>query len=302
MTDHPTRAHLNALTARLRAAESGDAPFAAPDGAPPELAALVEALNALRARERQERDALARARDAAEAANRAKSAFLANMSHELRTPLNAILGFTEMMAGGLYGPVSDEQRSRLLRIQANGQSLLGLLNEVLDLARIEAGKAQVVRNEVDLGPLLRTIAASLEPDVRRQALDLRVLVAPDLPRLRTDVDRLQQVLGNLLSNALKFTEQGEITLQAAHAPDRAGWVRITVADTGIGIPAAALDRVWEEFYQAPPAAGPRRAGAGLGLPISRRLAELLGGEIRVESQERAGSRFTVDLPARPADE
>ena len=259
----------------------------------------MDALNALRARERLEREALERARVAAETANRAKSAFLANMSHELRTPLNAILGFSEMMAGGLYGPISEEQRSRLTRIQANGQTLLGLLNDVLDLARIEAGKAQLVRNEVDLGPLLRTVAASLEPDVRRKALDLRVQAPGALPHLRTDVDRLQQVVRNLLSNAVKFTEQGQITLTADRAPERVGWVRIIVADTGIGIPAEALDRIWDEFYQVNPAAGPRRAGAGLGLPISRRLVELLGGEIRVESQEQVGSRFTVDLPARP---
>jgi len=301
MTDERMRADLIALTAQLRA-ESGAGPFAAPPGPAPEIAALVDALNALRVRERQEREALERARTAAEAANRAKSVFLANMSHELRTPLNAILGFSEMMAGGLYGPISEEQRSRLSRIQANGQTLLGLLNDVLDLARIEAGKAQLVRNEVDLGPLLRTVAASLEPDVRRKALDLRVQAPSTLPRLRTDVDRLQQVVRNLLSNAVKFTEQGQITVLAEPAPERVGWVRIIVADTGIGIPAGALDRIWDEFYQVNPARGPRRAGAGLGLPISRRLVELLGGEIRVESQERAGSRFTVDLPARPEGE
>ncbi|HET7078165.1 MAG TPA: ATP-binding protein [Chloroflexia bacterium] len=280
--------------------------FLAPSDSPPVVIELVTALNDLLERVQQEQTALAAAntalaqsRDAAEAASLAKSTFLANMSHELRTPLNAMLGFTEMMVTGLYGPLTEEQQSRLTRVLVNGQNLLSLLNEVLDMARIEAGKVQLLAIEIEPGVLLRSIAGSIEPEIKRKALDLQVEVQPGLPVIRTDVDRLRQVLGNLVNNALQFTDTGAITLRAQSAPQWPQAVRFTVADTGIGIPATALPHIWDEFYQV--GGGIRRpaGGAGLGLAISRKLTRLLGGQISVESEEHHGSRFHVDLPLRP---
>ena len=295
--------YLARLAVQARYADAYIPMFAVDSAAPDEVRELAEALNDMVARMRQERvnlaaakAALERATDQAEAASRAKTAFLANLSHELRSPLNSILGFTEMLASGIYGPISEEQQSRLARILANGHALLALLNEVLDLARIEAGKLQMQWIDIDLAVILRTVVASIEPEVKRKALDLQVEIEPDLGRVRTDVDRLRQILGNLLNNAIKFTSTGAITVSGRLHPERPDWVRLTVADTGMGIPADALARIWEEFYQVDPSRRRKGGGAGLGLPITRKLVELLGGTIAVESAEDAGTCFYVDLP------
>ncbi len=280
---------LAGLIAQTPHAATHDPPFAPPADAAAPIQALAAALNALVADLRAEKAQ-------ADAASRAKTEFLANLSHELRSPLNAILGFTEMLAEGYYGPVAPEQKNRLDRVMANGHSLLGLLNEVLDLTRIERGRVEIHPTPIDLPLLLRTVAAEHEAAVATKALALRLDVAPDLGSVDTDVDRLRQILGNLLANAVRFTEAGEVTLRGATHPARPDWVRLAVADTGIGIPAAAQAHVWEEFYQVNAAQRRTQGGAGLGLPICRKLTLLLGGEIAVESTEGAGTCFTVDLP------
>lgn len=252
-----------------------------------DLAALNELLDQTR-----------RERDHALAASQAKTVFLGNLSHEIRSPLNSILGFAEMMADGLYGPISPEQKKRLERMLQNGQALLAFLNQVLDLARMESGRLQLAPIDISLPVLLRTIAADFEPPARAKALAFAVEINPGLGNIHTDVDRLRQILGNLLDNAVRYTAQGGITLRAAPHPTRAGFVRLTVADTGPGIAPATQAHVWEEFYQIDPTQRGRTGGAGLGLPISRKLTALLGGELSLSSAAGAGSSFHVDLPVK----
>jgi signal transduction histidine kinase/CheY-like chemotaxis protein len=229
----------------------------------------------------------------ARAASRLKSEFLANMSHELRTPMNAILGFTELVGNGTLGPVSAKQTGALERVLRNARNLLALINDVLDLSKIEAGKMTLV--EADLAPraMVEEVVASLVPLAAAKGLSLQVDHdgAPSL--LRGDEGKIRQILLNLLSNAVKFTEQGGVTVRV-RASDEA-WT-VVVADTGEGIASENQEIIFEEFRQVDASSTRQAGGTGLGLAIARRMARLMGGNLQVQSQPGEGSTFTLTLP------
>jgi signal transduction histidine kinase len=232
-----------------------------------------------------------------ERAYRLKSEFLASMSHELRTPINALLGYTSLMRDRIYGDISKRQGEALDRMFAASQHLLELVNDVLDLAKIEAGKMPVHLEQVDVVALIQELSATVEPMVRQKRLEYRVELAPDLPVLETDRTKVKQILLNLLSNAVKFTHEGEIRVTARPAPGGDG-AEVEVGDTGIGIDPESLDNIWEDFRQVDQSSTREYGGTGLGLSITRKLLDLLGGSVRVESKLGEGSVFTISLPLR----
>lgn len=252
-------------------------------------------------------------------ANRAKSEFLANVSHELRTPLNAIVGFVDLLRDGVYGPLNSRQAGPVERIEASANHLRHLVDQVLDLAKIAAGRLEVHTEPLELRPFVFDVVSEVEPLMTEKGLSFSLAVGASLPRVRTDPTHLRQILINLLGNAVKFTNNGGISVrgklirrgQPNGSADLLGtgpssetvWIALQVADSGIGIPEKDRERIFDEFEQVN--AGPRgdsiRRGTGLGLSISRRLARLLGGDISVESELGRGSIFTVWLPVDPAD-
>lgn len=225
--------------------------------------------------------------------DRLKSQFLANMSHELRTPLNSIIGFSRVMLKDIDGPLTDLQRTDLTSIYNNGQHLLGLINDVLDLSRIEAGKMELIFEPLDLHPLIDSVMSTAIGLVKDKAVNLVKEVADDLPVIRADSTRIRQVILNLISNAAKFTEEGSITVRA-WADD--SWVTVSVADTGGGIPKDQWEKIFREFEQVDGSPTRRVGGTGLGLPISRHFVELHGGRIWVESEMGVGSTFIFTIP------
>lgn len=240
----------------------------------------------------------------AEAADKTKSAFLATMSHELRTPLNSIIGFTGLILMGLAGPLTDEQKRQLGMVQNSARHLLDLINDVLDLSKIEAGQSVIQAEPFDLRAVIGHAVELVRPLADKKGLSLAATVEPGIGEMRSDPRRVEQILINLLNNAIKFTESGGVTLTAElapsttgpeHQPDQGG-VRITVADTGIGIKPESIALLFESFQQIDNGLSRNREGTGLGLAISQRLAHLLGGEISVVSEWNRGSRFTVFLP------
>jgi signal transduction histidine kinase len=237
---------------------------------------------------------LRRAKDAAETANVAKSQFLGNMGHELRTPLNAILGYMELIRDNIYGEVPEKIRDVLQRVEKNGRHLLNLINEVLDIARMETGRLTLSISDYSMGEVAQTLATSLEGAGLEKHLALKVTVAPDLPIGRGDQRRLAQVLRNLVGNAIKFTEGGEVHVDV-QASD--GSFLVSVADTGPGIAAADQQRIFEAFGQID-TAKTRKGGTGLGLSIAKRIIELHGGRIGVESSLGKGSIFWFTVPIR----
>ncbi|NUP55198.1 MAG: PAS domain-containing protein [Gemmatimonadaceae bacterium] len=236
---------------------------------------------------------------AAALANRAKSEFMATMSHELRTPLNAVLGYTSLLADEITGPVSPAQQEQLLRIRASATHLLGLIDEVLSFSRLEAGREQLSMQEVDVRAVFEEAASLVRPMAAAKKLPLVLELPTDADgalHLETDLLKLRQILVNLLTNAVKFTDHGTVSLAAAADGDE---VVFRVRDSGIGIPDAHLERVFEPFWQVEQAASRRVGGTGLGLSVTRRLARLLGGDVTVESTPGQGSTFTVRLPRVP---
>ena len=259
-------------------------------------------------------------------ANRMKSEFLANVSHELRTPLNAIVGFVDLLRDGVYGELSPRQAPPVERIAASATHLRHLVDQVLDIAKIAAGRLEVHAETIVLRPFVLNVVSELEPLITERGLNLSIAVGASLPRVRTDPTHLRQILVNLIGNAIKYTPAGGIAVRGKltglpaaangrttapedsallnRSPDRRKtWIALQVIDTGIGISPSDQERIFDEFEQVN--AGPRsdsmERGTGLGLAISRRLARLLGGEISVESQAGKGSTFTIWLPVSPAD-
>ena len=228
-----------------------------------------------------------------EEASQHKSQFLANMSHELRTPLNAILGYTELMADGAYGEPSEKMLGILKRLEANGKHLLGLINDVLDLSKIEAGQLALELSDYSIQDIAQTVRSTLEPLAADKKLGFKVEVAPQLPPGRGDGRRLTQVLINLVGNAIKFTDAGEVAIKAEA---NNGSFHVSVRDTGPGISAADQTRLFQEFQQADNAITKKKGGTGLGLAISKRIVEMHGGRIWVESQPGQGSTFAFTLP------
>ncbi len=239
---------------------------------------------------------LAVERDRAEAADRLKSAFLATMSHELRTPLNSIIGFTGVLLKGLGGPLNGEQTKQLGMVRSSAQHLLALINDVLDLSRIEAGQLQVALSPFEPKDAVELCVRTLGPAAERKGLALAAEVDPGVGTLVGDRRRFEQVLLNLLSNAVKFTESGSVSVRCERRGD---WVVTTVRDTGIGIPAEEVPKLFRPFQQIESGLTRRFEGTGLGLSICRGLLELLGGDVAVESAPGSGSTFTFRLPAAP---
>jgi signal transduction histidine kinase len=226
-------------------------------------------------------------------ASQHKSQFLANMSHELRTPLNAILGYTELMADGAYGEPSEKMMGVLKRLESNGRHLLGLINDVLDLSKIEAGQLALDLADYTVADIAQTVRSTLEPLAADKKLAFKVEVAPDLPPGRGDGRRLTQVLINLVGNAIKFTDTGEVVIQAEA---NNGSFQVSVRDTGPGISTTDQAKLFQEFQQADNAITKKKGGTGLGLAISKRIIEMHGGKIWVESQVGRGSTFAFTLP------
>ena len=230
-----------------------------------------------------------------EAASRHKSQFLANMSHELRTPLNSVLGFTELLVDGIYGELPDKAKTTVARVQANGRHLLGLINDVLDLSKIEAGQLTLTLEDYSVGQIVRSTVTAVEPLARAKGLELATTVAENLPIGRGDERRLTQVLLNLAGNAVKFTETGAVDILADAAD---GHFEITVRDTGPGIAAKDQALIFEEFQQVDSSSTRQKGGTGLGLAISKRIVEMHGGTIDVESVLGSGSTFRLKIPIR----
>jgi signal transduction histidine kinase len=251
--------------------------------------------------------------------NRMKSEFLANVSHELRTPLNAIVGFVDLLREGVYGELAPRQVKPVERIEASANHLRHLVDQVLDLAKMAAGRLEIHTETIDLRPFVLDVASEIESLVSEKGLSLSLVMGAALPRIRTDPTHLRQILMNLLGNAVKYTNDGGIVIRTrlvdslpdsgqpagqntatvdrgSHPPTQ--WIGIQVIDTGIGIDPADQTRIFEEFEQVD--AGPRgnsaERGTGLGLPISRRLAALIGGIVELESELGKGSTFTLWLP------
>jgi signal transduction histidine kinase len=239
---------------------------------------------------------LEEARAVAESASRAKSEFLATMSHELRTPLNAVGGYVQLIEMGVHGPVTDGQRQALARIDRSQRHLLGLINDILNLSRIEAGRVDYVMTNVPLSETLTDVEPMIAPQLAAKSLSFEVQTPDRLPVVRADREKLEQVLLNLLSNAAKFTDpRGRVWIDTVERADKPGKVFVRVSDTGRGIPGDKLESIFEPFTQVDASHSRAGHGIGLGLAISRELARGMGGDLRVRSHLGQGSVFTVTL-------
>jgi PAS domain S-box-containing protein len=246
----------------------------------------------------QQNELLRRQHIEVEQASALKSQFLANMSHEFRTPLNAILGYTHMLLNGVTGPVFDSQRKSLSRIDSNSRHLLALINDILDITRIEAGRMPLNLTTFKIPELINEVMSELEPIIKRSNLEVTAQTRGKLPPLKSDRQKVKQIVLNLLSNALKFTPTGSVVIAASY-DGASRMVSMEVRDTGVGIPVESQSKVFEDFRQLDSSPTRGYGGTGLGLSICRRLAQMLGGTIDLKSTVAQGSTFTLKLPARP---
>jgi len=229
-----------------------------------------------------------------EKASQLKSEFLANMSHELRTPLNAVIGFSELMMDEVPGKINREQREFLSDILDSGQHLLNLINDVLDLSKVEAGKIELKLRDLSLAAVIADVVKTVKPMLDESKHKLEVSVEEGLPQVRADKSRLKQIFLNLLSNAIKFTPPGgKLAIEASSGGDRC---QVSVVDNGIGIKKEDQDRMFEVFTQVEILPDEKKEGSGLGLALTRQLVEIMGGRIWVESEYGKGSRLTFTLP------
>jgi len=238
---------------------------------------------------------LARSVGELEIASKHKSQFLANMSHELRTPLNAVLGYTKLILNDIYGEVPEKIRGVMERVEQSGRHLLGLINDVLDLSKIEAGQLTLSFTDYSIKEIIQTVFTAMESLAAEKKLELKVTVTPDLPLGRGDERRISQVLLNLVGNAIKFTDVGEVKV---HATASDGSFVVSVSDTGPGIAPADQQKIFDEFQQADSSSTRKKGGSGLGLSIAKRIIELHGGRLWVESSPGKGSTFWFTLPVR----
>ena len=259
------------------------------DGGIDGVLVLVQDVTERVAREEELREALG----LAQTASQAKSEFLASMSHELRTPLGAIIGYMELLEGEMVGPVSALQKNYLGRVRAAARHLFSIIEEILTFSRIEAGKEEVHVEVLDAVPLARAVGELFEPQAIQKGIALTVTLPTEPVMVGTDATKLRQILINLLGNAMKFTDAGEVALEMSAAHDR---MRFVIRDTGPGITAADIGRIFDPFTQVDQSLKRSQGGTGLGLPVSRRLAHLLGGDLAVESVPNQGTTFTLWLP------
>jgi signal transduction histidine kinase/ActR/RegA family two-component response regulator len=250
---------------------------------------------------KQTQEELLAAKRAAEDASRAKSSFLANMSHELRTPLNAIIGYSEMIEEEIQDTGQINNVKDVQKIEAAGKHLLALINDVLDLSKIEAGKMGLHVENFEVGMMIQEMVATLQPTIAKNSNTLDLHLAEDLGTMRSDITKVRQILSNLLSNACKFTDHGTITMNVDRTSDKQ-WIRFRVGDTGIGISEEQQENLFKEFAQADVSIARKYGGTGLGLAICHRFAQLMGGNISVDSELGKGSLFTVHLPAQASSE
>jgi signal transduction histidine kinase len=272
-------------------------PLTGHDGAVEGVVVVMTDVTEITRARRESEEALRQAKAEAEQANRVKSEFLAKMSHELRTPLNAIAGHLQLLEMGLHGPMSDAQRRAIERIDRSQRHLLSLINDVLNLARIEAGRVDFQIVELDLGEVVADLAPLIEPQLAAKSMRYHVRLPEKAVIVRADREKLQQILLNLLSNAVKFTPAGgSVTIDVGRRAGTDDVVFVRVSDTGHGIPRDKLESVFEPFVQVDVYRTRSTEGVGLGLSISRDLARGMGGDLRARSELGKGSTFTLTLP------
>lgn len=259
-------------------------------------------MNELEAKIKERTEKLEEAKATAEAANRAKSEFLANMSHELRTPLNAIIGFSEALSEGLYGSLNDKQREYIKDIERSGIRLLNTINDIIDVSRIEAGAVDLDITDFSLKELILSSEAIFKEKAKKHNIEMAYSVEEGLDIIKGDQRKLKQILVNLISNAIKFTPDGgrvNVTAKKAISSERdSEFIEISVEDTGIGIAEEDMPKLFQPFQQLESPYQKRYEGTGLGLFLIRRLIEMMGGQIWVQSEKGRGSRFTFVIPSK----